>query len=212
MAGDSDGRRWYRRVAEAEQHFEDVATTGGWRHARISPLKLQRVMGHGSTMFICVSRDPFAWAAAMRQNPSNSFVSPTEDLEIFVRSPWLASPRDELDELFLNTPLMLWREKVRSYVETSDSEANIYVIRYEDLLLDAEGVVDRLSKFLPRVSETVQLPGPKDEELGEKALAHARGQIADWRRDDHFRRETVAEIADAIGESLLAELDYAVPR
>ena len=63
-------------------------------------------------------------------------------------TPWVTRPRDEVPDLVLETPALLWVRKTTSYLNARDQHQNVFVLRHEDLLRDHETVLGELSSRL----------------------------------------------------------------
>ena len=77
--------------------------------------------------------------------------------ELF-ETPWVTRPRDEVPDLVLESPALLWVRKTTSYLNAHQLHPNVAVLRHEDLLREPETVLQDLSDQLPRTSDDWQIP------------------------------------------------------
>lgn len=143
---------------EEKWHRDQLHTTGGWKHAKITSRFIEGFFMQNECHAICTIRHPLAWARSMQNNPFNVIGDVSEDFDIFINAPWRTRLRDEMDCKVLPSLLVLWREKVSKYIEYAAQYENFHIIRYEDLLLKPEESFHQLSQFLPLKTETPQLP------------------------------------------------------
>ena len=68
------------------------------------------------------------------RRPFHAFCNRAESAAEFLATPWMTRARDELDQLLLSGPGVLWRLKVHSYLDQAARRPNVTVLRHEDLL------------------------------------------------------------------------------
>ena len=196
-----------------DNHLREMAWNAGWKHACLT----DRVFTHKNhaeqTLFLCVLRHPALWLRSMLDRPFHNFSSRTDDLDEFLQTPWVTRSRDEVEEVVLESPVLLWRLKVESYLDQAEKRRNVHVVRHEDLLRDHKAQLVSLSGLL-NTRKRVKWRIPKG--YSRKWMRHLRlGQdfwaIKDALPEDPFTllSPKQAETVRAwIGEDLLARAGY----
>ena len=141
-------------------HFHEFARHGGWKHACLTERHFKRVQNVQQTLFICVLRHPALWLKSMLRAPFGTFYAENraQTLRDLFDTPWVTRPRDEVPELVLETPALLWVRKTTSYLNAKDAHPNVFVLRHEDLLRDHDTVLHNLSKHLTKTKPDWQIP------------------------------------------------------
>ena len=197
---------------EDHQHLRGLGTFGGWKHACLTDRVFERLVGAETTLFICVLRHPALWAKSFHREPFATFLEPDQDLATFLRHPWVTRFRDEVPDLILDSPAMLWRLKNQSYLDQANARANVMIVRHEDLLRDHESVLQQFSGLLPRRHD------------GWKVVASYGRQWAENKRDFWTIRDELPEqpfsvvsaeeatiLRKVIGDDLITHAGYVVP-
>lgn len=138
-------------VAERiEDHLHRVTmhATGGWKHACLTDQLFETLYQADEALVICIVRHPALWAESFRRKPFASFLVEPPDLETLLITPWVTRARDEVPDLALAGPAMLWRRKVESYLDHAMRRPNVKILRHEDVLLDVDGVLDLLAPLM----------------------------------------------------------------
>lgn len=194
---------------EEKAHFERLSETGGWKHALVTPRFITGFFEPQGCQVICITRHPLAWARSMQANPFHAFGDVPADFDTFINTPWKTRARDELGGATLPSVLVLWREKLRAYLEYAEKYDDFYVLRYEDLLLNPEETFQRLSRFLPLKGKVPQLPTRvtrpfvANEQSSESYLAKARATSFAELFEEQYR-----PFKEFIGEELLERAGY----
>lgn len=109
----------------------------------------------------------------------------------------------------LESPLILWREKVRSYLKYAAAYPNIHVIKYEDLLLNPQEAFARISRFLVPSRPVPQLPQGRMRDFVSTEMAV--GGYREKARETSLAsigKEQQALFEKYIGAELFEELSY----
>ena len=125
----------------------------GLKHAA-PPVDVIRAAPHSeNTLFLLITKHPVFFLSSLHIRPENPLWD-EEDLgfDQFLTTPWPVSERDNLGENPLESPIQLWNEKMRSYVQLMGAADNVIHIRYEDLLSDFSIQMDRIAEYLPTTS------------------------------------------------------------
>ncbi len=138
---------------------EQIAATGGlgW-HAGSPPVDIVLNSVHlPDTLFLCMSRDPFAWMHAMwRDMPNPLRLTPAkQSLMQFISSPFPISARDRVQTRFEATPVEVYQAKLRSYLDFKDiCPSPTHIVPFEMLQRADRGLLDILAQYLePKHSE-----------------------------------------------------------
>ncbi|MEM9320598.1 MAG: hypothetical protein AAGA70_16560 [Pseudomonadota bacterium] len=168
----SQDQRAYLRRAEPERvrrgplrealwdanHVRDLPRTGGWKHAAATNAFLTRFARSQNALVICIVRHPAAWLAAMHRNPFHAAAHVPARFSAFLRAPWVARPRDELAQPFLDNPAVLYRVKLASYAWLAEVHEATILLRYEDILANPDAAFAPVARHLPRRSAQYTLP------------------------------------------------------
>ena len=145
------------RLADAH-HLDQMPRNAGWKHACLTDRMFQTYGRAEKTLFLCIVRHPALWLTSFATNPYHGFNTKAQDLDEFIATPWVTRARDEVADVFLKSPALLWKLKVQSYLEHADRRENVLILRHEDLLLDHGAVLDELTPLLPRSAADWTLP------------------------------------------------------
>lgn len=169
--------------------------TLGWKHA-VPPVEdIAASPDRERTLFICVVKNPYAWALSFFRRPYEAFslTEPSRLLD-FVRQPWVTTARDNTP-LILDSPIELWNHKVDGYQRLTRT-ATTLIVRYEDLLDEPAQVLDQVAQFLNRSRDSYEVPQQAVKKLdeGKKDYAFYR----DFYLNQRWRAELTAADIDAI--------------
>ncbi len=129
---------------EDYQHATGVASFGGWKHACLT----DRVAAREDVLFVCVLRHPAPWSLSLHKLPFSTYLAVPDTLEGFLAQPWITRPRDEIAELILDGPAVLWRMKTESYLNQAADRANVVIVQHEQFLKNYISVMDDLRNHL----------------------------------------------------------------
>jgi hypothetical protein len=126
----------------------------GLKHAA-PPIDVIRAAPHAAnTLFLLITKHPVFFLSSLHQRPENPLWDHAGDISFdqFLTTPWPVSERDNLGTKPLDSPIHLWNEKMRSYVQLLTAADNVIHIRYEDLLSDFSLQMDRIAEYIPSIS------------------------------------------------------------
>ncbi|MEM7058437.1 MAG: hypothetical protein AAF557_12660 [Pseudomonadota bacterium] len=197
---------------EDRQHKEGLTTFGGWKHACLTDKVADRLKQGDETLFICVLRHPALWAKSFHREPFASFLEPAEDLATFLRHPWVARTRDEVPDLVLDSPAILWRLKTQSYLDQAEIRPNVVTVRQDDFLRDHETVLEGLSAYLERRDDVWKIV----TSYGRQWASNKRDfwTIRREMPDEPFEAvgaEVTGILRDHIGDELIRRAGYRLP-
>lgn len=199
------------RLADAH-HLEQMPRNAGWKHACLTDRVFETYGRADQSLFLCIVRHPALWLSSFAQNPYHGFSSRTEDLDEFLATPWITRARDEVPDVFLASPALLWKLKVQSYLDQADRRENVLIVRHEDLLRDHGAVLDSLVDLLPGPAGAWTLP----EEYARRWVEKVRDFWSIQRAlpDQPFETITLPQaqhLRDVIGDNLIERAGYKLP-
>ncbi|MFK7941913.1 MAG: hypothetical protein AB8B85_03230 [Paracoccaceae bacterium] len=172
-------------------HETTMATTGGWKHACLTDKLFRTLENSPEVLFICISRHPALWIRSFFRNPFSGFCEDAPDIETMLRTPWVSRPRDELAELVLPGPAILWRRKHESYLRYAHAKRNVKLLRHEDVLRDPNTVLDLLAPLMTRRRDAWGLP---------------KGYGRTWQDGQDLQERDFFQIRDELPEDPWAEI------
>lgn len=128
-----------REYAEAPRdllHQHTFDTLYGWKHARPVPELMARTPRYEHSRFLCIYKHPAFWLKSLHARPYNEFHGKVpSDFATFLAEPFTVSERDMVPYEFSGTPLELYQEKLRGYLELKRQtrEATL-IVPYEKML------------------------------------------------------------------------------
>jgi len=137
-----------------DQYHERILYSDfGLKHTA-PPVDVIRAAPHASnTLFLLITKHPVFFLSSLHNRPENSLIKEEpEDFDRFLMAPWPVSPRDNVGAEPLESPIELWNAKMREYVRLMQVAENVIHIRYEDLLADFTGQMDRISEYIPKIT------------------------------------------------------------
>lgn len=144
------------RPAEAsrmqDQYHERILYSDfGLKHAA-PPIDVIRATPHArNTVFLLITKHPVFFLTSLHARPKNSLLAEVpQEFEKFLESPWPVATRDNLGEGPLASPIELWNLQMQVYVRLLEVADNVVHIRYEDLISDFDGQLDRISEYIPK--------------------------------------------------------------
>lgn len=205
-----------RRKGEIGERIEDylheltLHDRGGWKHACLTD-RLFDVLEHlEETLIICTVRHPALWLESLHRSPFSGFLQEDMDFDTFLATPWITRPRDELPDLMLESPVLLWRRKTESYLRYAQSRPNVKIVRHEDLLKNFSGVMDLFEPFLERRRKTWGIPKNYGRSWGDETRDY--WTIREELPEDPYSVLTpdqAAHVRAQIGSKLLERFGYA---
>eukprot|EP00457_Paulinella_chromatophora_P007446 gb/GEZN01007469.1/.p1 GENE.gb/GEZN01007469.1/~~gb/GEZN01007469.1/.p1 ORF type:complete len:419 (-),score=54.03 gb/GEZN01007469.1/:142-1398(-) len=216
----------------------------GWKHGPVSAEFLANSVARADpqlatadTLFLVVVKNPYAWMLSMQRSPHEALFHVGLALPLFIRKPWLSFQNQWtlLARLGLGNPVLeedldpmgwpysnvcrLRVGKLRAHLSLLRNAPHAVLIRYEDLLSDAEAVLRYLSTLL-------QLPFRQKDfvplyetcEASSYRTGRCQGQSKhfkprqDWYRVeqwlDHFSLEDLRFLAQELDPELELSLGY----
>jgi hypothetical protein len=126
-----------------QQRKKEFSSNYGWKHASVSEPYLRSSPLFPETLFIFIVRNPYYYLNSLFLRQQNLYPRRAgADRKQFVRAPIIANERDNLDDILVDAPIILWNKKNRSYVETTKTIDNAKLVRYEDLVQDPQGFLN----------------------------------------------------------------------
>ena len=137
-----------------DQYHERILYSDfGLKHAA-PPVDVIRAAPHANnTLFLLITKHPVFFLSSLHNRPANPLLQEEElDFDRFLMSKWPVSPRDNVGPSPVDSPIELWNAKMREYVRLMQVAENVIHIRYEDILADFEGQMDRISEYIPKIT------------------------------------------------------------
>jgi hypothetical protein len=146
-------RAFHNNRMQDEYHERILYSDYGWKHAA-PPIDVIRAAPHSqNTLFVLLTKHPVHFLTSLHARPENPLLSDDEiPFEKFLMSEWPIATRDGLGEGPLESPIELWNSKMREYLRVMEVAENVLHIRYEDILSDFEEQMDRISEYIPKIS------------------------------------------------------------
>lgn len=137
-----------------DQYHERILYSDfGLKHAA-PPVDVIRAAPHSdNTLFILITKHPVFFLSSLHNRPENPLFKESDlDFAKFLMSEWPVSARDNTGGTTLESPIELWNIKMREYVRLMQVAENVIHIRYEDVLVDFEGQMDRIAEYIPKIT------------------------------------------------------------
>lgn len=146
-------RAFHNNRMQDEYHERILYSDYGWKHAA-PPIDVIRAAPHSqNTLFILITKHPVHFLTSLHVRPENPLLSDEEiPFEKFLTSEWPLAARDGLGDGPLESPIELWNRKMREYLRVMEVAENVIHIRYEDILSEFEEQMDRISEYIPKIS------------------------------------------------------------
>jgi len=120
----------------------------GWKHGCPDSKRLQTSSIFGNSIFVCIIRNPWSFAISLHKRPYNINPRGLVSLHDFVSSPILANERDNIPDIFLDSPVRLWNFKVASYLKLKQElPCKTFIAFYEDIVLNPFRFIENLCSF-----------------------------------------------------------------
>ena len=216
-----EDKRHHLAIAERTEdynHLVEMPENGGWKHAALTDRVFDALPPADRTLFLCILRHPAPWLLSLMRRPFHAFCNRAESAAEFLATPWMTRARDELDQLLLSGPGVLWRLKVHSYLDQAARRPNVTVLRHEDLLRNPASVLGGIP--LPRkFTGPWAIPGeharswqnaPESIEPGAPDFLALRAALPDdpWTL---LGPDDAAALAEQIGAETLTQAGYSPP-
>jgi len=116
----------------------------GWKHTLIfSELLETSQINLNNVYFITITKNPYSWLLSFYNRPYHS-QNKYENFEEFLLKPWKTLKCENYSKDFKN-PIEMWNLKNKFYIDLKEKYI-VENIRYEDLLLNLENVINKISK------------------------------------------------------------------
>jgi hypothetical protein len=183
----------------------------GWKHGMPDPIRLEKLATSGETLFVTLIKNPYTFLQSLYRRPyHHQGVLPETFLE-FVQTPWKVLRREHVPLHSFPTPVHLWNEKTRSYLELHRKLPNhTMLLTYESLLSDPEETIEYIGNtygFRLKNDNFVNII--RSTKPDEKHYSDYRTYYLEevWRRD--FPREAIPIINKNLDHNLMAQFGYA---
>jgi hypothetical protein len=115
----------------------------GWKHALVEPPErlARRPAFRRPVGIVTVTKDPYSWSLSIYRRPYHNRAR-WSSFEEFLSTPWPTVGRENAPEGFVD-PTDMWNQKNASYL-IPPSQLPIVNLRYQDLLADPQGVIERI--------------------------------------------------------------------
>jgi hypothetical protein len=201
---------WFAHAREAaiDRVFDGVPPTHAWKHGAT---RFDSAAPFDGVCVVFCVRNPYSWLQSLFKNPYHVTGARPARFADFIDMDWPLVRRDALpvDRL---TPLDLYHEKLRSYLDFIDQLAvrgiAHHVIRFEDIVTDQAAVFARLAPDLRDPADTFTML--------EKSTKDSRKDAAYYReyyRDETWRQGIEPEIAlleGRVDKPLFARFGYSL--
>lgn len=199
----------HRTEHEIDRVFAGRGADLAWKHTATrfdDPGGLE-----GRLVLFCV-RNPWSWFLSFYKNPYHILTDRPREIADFVDFPWRLLGRDNLPDRSL-PPLRLYEAKLKSYagfIDRHGAATTCRIVRFEDLILDQEGVWAGLRDALtdPAATFSALTSSPKSKDKG-KTIDFYR----DYYGQERWRPEIeplLPRLKAQISPDLLARFGYAV--
>lgn len=151
-------RRSTKEAIQDRNHYCELPDTGGWKHAAATPRFYEDFVRPKQAIVLCLVRHPASWLRSMHRNPFHGICHLPKDFGAFVKSPWVAMERDELEDRVLASPVDLLIQKTESYEWLCKQCNSAVVLCYEAFITNPEAVLKHTSVWAFRKQDKVPLP------------------------------------------------------
>ena len=175
----------------------------GWKH-RLAPTKSELEMhAHDDVCFICIVKNPYSWLRSMHRRPYKQ-----EELKNMKFSEFLKFPYGDYEN-----PVKMWNKKNKSYLELSENVRNFHMLKYEDLLVNPEKLLEQIQQKM-RLSKSVFWFTDMEQKLSNKKGVssnrfHKKYYLKEkWK--DQYAAEDIAFINSQLDEELMQNFNYEI--
>ncbi len=120
--------------------------TMGWKHGCPQIEFLKSVPNRTSrTLFVIVVKHPVFWALSFQKRPYESYFRYTSmSFSDYIRHVFIPTERDNVSEVIFESTIALYAAKIDGYRRLADMGVALEIVRYEEILQDPPGFLDRL--------------------------------------------------------------------
>lgn len=165
-------------------HRHSMDTQFGWKHTRPDVARFRRFAKFPYTRFLCIYKHPALWLKSMYRpayspNPAQTKPGP-DSLHGFLTAPFPLSERDEVDFSFSGTPLEVYQEKLRGYLELYHANPEqTLIIPNEDMLRAPEQIFHVLAQHFKARAGALEFP----EKAVKPEAANTSSHLAEYPGD-----------------------------
>lgn len=189
-----------------QRHFSEITVNLGWKHSCINLENFSKF--YPDVGLVCVVRHPASWVKSMYRNPFH-FHRKVHSLEEFISTPWITSTREYTSKIALDSPLDLWNEKVKSYLDAQrERPESVLILRYEDIVSDFYSLFSKLEDsfgLLPYSRKNIinnARPFTKDT----KEFDKYKGELVKCLEDADYSPECKNMIREKISKDIFNEI------
>ena len=174
----------------------------GWKH-RLAPSDQELTPEMKSnTVFVCLIKNPYSWLLSMHKRPYNH-----ESLRKLPFSEFLKYSFGDY-----RNPIIMWNQKIKSYLDLKNYVPQYILFKYEDLLED-------FKVELNRFADQFGLEKPELYKNINNLLTHSHGiKSAGFHRDFYIeerwkqslRGKHIDFINEHLDQSLMNQLNYSI--
>lgn len=146
---DTTSSSWRSALRESVANVDFTLTQRrnfGWKHREIEPDLVELLRTKPEVKVICMTKDPYAWVASMLRHPYHVKPSVSSSLQFLLEEEWCTQKRESKKRSYPSL-IDLWNTKNESYL-TISQELPVFLVRYEDLLVNFESKAQDLASFL----------------------------------------------------------------
>lgn len=120
----------------------------GWKHA-CPPLEvIQRFPDLAQTLFVILTKDPYAWLLSLHKRPYHKLYSQALSFSDFIRHYWLTSGKDNIPWSVLKNPVHLYNLKLNAYQDLAQLKCHFIHLKYRDFVEHFSSAMDTLALYL----------------------------------------------------------------
>ena len=184
----------------------------GWKHAMAPPKELVLEHPKYEHLGICVMiKNPYSFLLSLFRRPYQYIGKAPESFHDFLMAPWKTNKRERWPKGFFESPIDLWNQKSRSYIDFCKGlPEHSMLIKYEQLVKNPEEVVDSLAQLLGQ--ELKDFQNISESTKGEKGKDF--GSYKEYYLEEKWREkldgESISFINSQLDKELTTELGYKV--
>ncbi|WP_147391952.1 glycosyltransferase family protein [Paracoccus onubensis] len=191
-------------------HEYSMDTQFGWKHARPDIPRFRKNANWDYTVFILTYKHPAFWLKSMFKRPYNPFQKQkAERLRDFMTRDFALTDRDCLPYDFIGTPLAIYQEKLRGYLELAQAAPErTLIFSYEDIIRKQESFLLALSGHFQQSREKLEFlsNAAKSEDRSTLTTADYVRKYSDKNIFAGFTSQDLAIYKQQIDDELFAQL------
>ena len=181
----------------------------GWKHALVPhPDRLRRYdLCQNGIHFATLTKNPYSWLLSLFRRPYHLHRDSDYTFTSFIRNPWPTVARECTDGEF-GSPVELWNEKNRSYLELQREFPTVN-LRYEDLLGNPERLIEWLRDELGLRTISDEFTNVDRSTKGDgKSFEQYQSYYLEEQWRDELSMRAIELINERLDESLLDAYGY----